>query len=804
MSEVIDVVTRLTYEANLAPLEKSIGLTEQNADAVVNLINKQNQLEKELSETNSANLNQINKLTKAIGQLQQQYDKQISTLQKDIATQQKLIESLNKQGAATDVLAAKQQKLQGSSQRATQSMTDLSRIVQDAPFGFIGIANNINPALEGFQRLRAETGSFGGALKALGTSLIGAGGIGFAISAISSLLVVFGDKLFNTKSDAEEAAEGIDKATSALDKFIDKQIRANELDKNAFGNASVSQRRRDLSLEKALDDGSLESFQKIFQREQDVRQEELNAIGKRREFYNRVNEFFKDRKIFNEKIEKGEFSAKDIAGKLPAGLNVDDVESVFTEALDKGVSASQLLNDKIAQAVIDDQDKRTEIQASRIKFEKDYRDKNEKIIEDRKKQFDKQYKETLEETQNQAEINALNDKTLELLRAQLESSYQIQLLTRQSKGTPTTQAQQDLEDSNFERERKRIEGIIKVRELELKATEALNKARVADNFGRTGDKAKFQLEAQELNIQADKTRLTIGEIIDPIKTNSAEARLPKLGGQKINESVIDEALGATAKAQARREKNFQSIISSYTSLAQTITAIMQSISDAQIARLNEAIDTQAKRVEESTELAKRGGAEVLKEEQERLNKLTQQREAAAKRQIEINALVQASNTAVALSEAIGAIIKAAAQGDPYTIAARVIAAVGALVGGIFALKSAFASVSSGYAEGGYTGDGGKYEPAGTVHKGEFVFSKEATRKYGVPFLEAMHEGRLSPRTEAFASGGHFRTEAIEKRLDRVAEAVEGLTFSASQNVDKHGVNQMVQTTMKDERLRWRR
>ena len=37
-------------------------------------------------------------------------------------------------------------------------------------------------------------------------------------------------------------------------------------------------------------------------------------------------------------------------------------------------------------------------------------------------------------------------------------------------------------------------------------------------------------------------------------------------------------------------------------------------------------------------------------------------------------------------------------------------------------------VGNGFAEGGYTGHGGKYEPAGTVHKGEFVVDKEATRK----------------------------------------------------------------------------
>ncbi|MFT2788850.1 phage tail tape measure protein [Serratia sp. T13T92] len=47
--------------------------------------------------------------------------------------------------------------------------------------------------------------------------------------------------------------------------------------------------------------------------------------------------------------------------------------------------------------------------------------------------------------------------------------------------------------------------------------------------------------------------------------------------------------------------------------------------------------------------------------------------------------------------------------------------------------------------GGYTGDGGKYEPAGVVHRGEFVMTKEATERIGVDNLYAMMRG--------YATGG---------------------------------------------------
>ena len=59
----------------------------------------------------------------------------------------------------------------------------------------------------------------------------------------------------------------------------------------------------------------------------------------------------------------------------------------------------------------------------------------------------------------------------------------------------------------------------------------------------------------------------------------------------------------------------------------------------------------------------------------------------------------------------------------------------------------FASMFSGkgFAHGGYTGDGGKYEPAGVVHKGEFVFTKEATNRIGA--------GNLYKLMRGYANGG---------------------------------------------------
>lgn len=57
--------------------------------------------------------------------------------------------------------------------------------------------------------------------------------------------------------------------------------------------------------------------------------------------------------------------------------------------------------------------------------------------------------------------------------------------------------------------------------------------------------------------------------------------------------------------------------------------------------------------------------------------------------------------------------------------------------------------ANGRANGGYTGHGGKYEPAGIVHKGEYVLSQENLRQLGgVGVVES-----LLQRSSSYSSGG---------------------------------------------------
>ena len=131
-------------------------------------------------------------------------------LQKVEAATVKAGATINKLPASINNTTQALKKLTPGSNEAGQSLINLSRVAQDAPYGFIGIANNINPLLESFQRLKTSTGTTGGALKALGKELTGGAGLGLAIGVASSLLVVFGDKLFGASKAAKEAKSASD------------------------------------------------------------------------------------------------------------------------------------------------------------------------------------------------------------------------------------------------------------------------------------------------------------------------------------------------------------------------------------------------------------------------------------------------------------------------------------------------------------------------------------------------------------------------------------------------------------------
>ncbi|ENB6257607.1 phage tail tape measure protein [Escherichia coli] len=116
----------------------------------------------------------------------------------------------------------------------------------------------------------------------------------------------------------------------------------------------------------------------------------------------------------------------------------------------------------------------------------------------------------------------------------------------------------------------------------------------------------------------------------------------------------------------------------------------------------------------------------------------------------------------------------------------IVGSIGSAIGGAFgggasastgtAIQAAAANFH--FATGGFTGTGGKYEPAGIVHRGEFVFTKEATSRIGV--------GNLYRLMRGYAEGGYVGGAGSPAQMRRA----EGISFNQNNHVviQNDGIN----------------
>lgn len=109
--------------------------------------------------------------------------------------------------------------------------------------------------------------------------------------------------------------------------------------------------------------------------------------------------------------------------------------------------------------------------------------------------------------------------------------------------------------------------------------------------------------------------------------------------------------------------------------------------------------------------------------------------------------------AAALAQSILAIQTSIAESSKIGYPWNIVAIAGAVAQGVSVLATINSTNLNGYSGGGYTGPGGKDEPAGVVHAGEVVWSqRDIARAGGVGVVEAM---RLGYR--GYADGGFVGT-----------------------------------------------
>lgn len=132
---------------------------------------------------------------------------------------------LNNLGRAAQQTSPKVNNLSQSISGANGVGIEFSRIIQDAPFGIIGVGNNITQLAGSFSNLQKQTGSSSQALKIAFQSIISpANLVVLGVSAVTTALTLYQMGAFGSKEATKDLREELDKFKETLDEARQAQL----------------------------------------------------------------------------------------------------------------------------------------------------------------------------------------------------------------------------------------------------------------------------------------------------------------------------------------------------------------------------------------------------------------------------------------------------------------------------------------------------------------------------------------------------------------------------------------------------
>ena len=170
-------------------------------------------------EVREGNIKQrIESLNESIKKATQGSDSYELSLKKLQQAEIKLAETSARLQAAKTGIGNAMQQTSDKTGAATSAVLELGRVVQDAPYGIRGMANNITQLVSQFSFATISAGGFTAALKQMGKAMLGPLGVVFAISAVVSIL----DGLYGGQKKAKEATEETTEALKDQDDILIK------------------------------------------------------------------------------------------------------------------------------------------------------------------------------------------------------------------------------------------------------------------------------------------------------------------------------------------------------------------------------------------------------------------------------------------------------------------------------------------------------------------------------------------------------------------------------------------------------
>jgi len=180
------------------------------------------------------------------------------------------VDDINKTSKSTQSASKSFDKLGRSVKvNANPTVIEFSRVIQDAPFGIIGVANNIQQLTSNFGDLSRQTGSSKSAFKAFLGAFTGTSGILFVVSLVTTAFVSFGDEIKAATNRTERLSQKqkklVDRLTAVSD-AIGAQISALQSTKGLYeaqGKPIDNLLKKELSLLKVRKKNNLEQLKAL-------------------------------------------------------------------------------------------------------------------------------------------------------------------------------------------------------------------------------------------------------------------------------------------------------------------------------------------------------------------------------------------------------------------------------------------------------------------------------------------------------------------------------------------------------------
>lgn len=446
-------------------------------------------------------------------------------------------------------------------------------------------------------------------------------------------------------------------------------------------------------------------------------------------------------------LSSGNFNDQAKAVKLQLGLDLESIEFDREQALE---SAKQTGADIVLI--------NSEFDAKSIEAKRDANIAILEIISDR---FDKEI-DLLDDSfkLSESRIKAALNNELGLLT----QSYLKDEISKEDFEQKKLEIQRRYENISLVSQKKSIESQLQLVRAEISKMDALiaqspNNKQLKNKLAELEQK-KNELLAELSSVNNEIINKDSGQKTDNEADTQAnrQKQLESIG----NANFFSELLGGIG---IKNEDEQQIIIEAWTSTLETIDSLFDDFNQRRIDELDEQIDKQQERISDLKSSEDRGNAEQIQRERDRLNKLLQEREKAAKKQAIIAQTEAAAQYLVAVAHQITALAKATERGaeTPFppafipiyvaAVIASIVAGGASIIQGFSKIKSGAQSLNKGKRFVDYNdGTPDRSDPYGDdiaawLKRGERVTPSDINSKY-YEDLNAIESGKIAPGSVA--------------------------------------------------------